>query len=154
MHRETYAGAENLTPLGYKIALELMCKCRVKRVKEIPIQFGNRMKGESKLSLKQQFRYLEHLSRLYDFTYPRASPMTKFLLAAVASWGAAALVYAWLIYNDHGYGSSAAASYVVAILVTAVLHWRYVKTQREFISRRRPWLDFTIISIAEWAAVR
>ena len=98
LKRETYMAAQNLTPLGYKIALELMCKCRAKNVREIPIHFGMRLKGESKLSLKQQFRYLEHLSRLYDFTFPRASPMVKFLVATGASWLAGLAAFLLLIH--------------------------------------------------------
>jgi dolichol-phosphate mannosyltransferase len=85
LSRASYAAADRLTPLGYKIGLELMCKCRVKRVVEIPIHFGLRERGQSKLSFKQQFRYLEHLSRLYDFTYPRASPVIKFLAITAGS---------------------------------------------------------------------
>src|SRR5262249_17926892 len=67
MRRETLDAAQRLTPLGYKIGLELMCKCRVQHVKEVPIHFAERTRGQSKLSLREQFRYLEHLSRLYDF---------------------------------------------------------------------------------------
>jgi dolichol-phosphate mannosyltransferase len=66
LKRSTYDAATRLTPLGYKIGLELMCKCRVSRVKEIPIHFALRQRGQSKLTLTQQFKYLEHLSRLYD----------------------------------------------------------------------------------------
>src|SRR4051794_18396687 len=65
LRRETYERAHRLTPLGYKIGLELMCKCRVKRIAEVPIHFAERTGGESKLTVKQQFKYLEHLSRLY-----------------------------------------------------------------------------------------
>jgi dolichol-phosphate mannosyltransferase len=151
LSRQTYRGATNLTPLGYKIALELMCKCRAKSVKEIPIQFGNRLKGESKLSVAQQFRYLEHLSRLYDFKFPRASPMAKFILATGASWVVALAVYLWLLINGESLASAAAAAYPAAILTTAIFHFRYVRTQREFIVRRRPWLDFCAIALAEWA---
>ena len=50
LKRSTYDRAERLTPLGYKIALELMCKCRVQHVREVPIHFGLRTKGESKMS--------------------------------------------------------------------------------------------------------
>jgi dolichol-phosphate mannosyltransferase len=57
LRRETLEGAQRLTPLGYKIGLELMCKCRVKRVQEIPIHFAERTRGQSKLSLREQFRY-------------------------------------------------------------------------------------------------
>src|SRR6266568_9624143 len=67
LRRETYLRAKHLTPIGYKIGLELMCKCQVKSVREVPIHFGARTRGESKLSVKEQYRYLAHLSRLYDF---------------------------------------------------------------------------------------
>jgi len=144
LSRKTYEHAQRLTPLGYKIGLELMCKCRVRRVREIPILFGMRLKGQSKLSLKQQFRYLEHLSRLYDFRFPRASPAIKFLIATAASWLAGLATYA-LCRN-------AAIAYLPALAVTSVFHIRYVRTQRKFIARPRPWLDFAVISICEWLA--
>ncbi|HEY1923292.1 MAG TPA: polyprenol monophosphomannose synthase [Tepidisphaeraceae bacterium] len=150
LRRESYAAATNLTPLGYKIALELMCKCRVKRVKEIPIHFGMREKGQSKLSLKQQFRYLEHLSRLYDFTYPRASPIVKFFIATVASWVVGLGTFLPLIRGGDGPVRAISIAYLPAIAVTAIFHIRYVRTQREFLSRQTPWMDFVVISIAEW----
>jgi dolichol-phosphate mannosyltransferase len=151
LKRSTYAAATHLTPLGYKIGLELMCKCRVKNVREIPILFGIRARGQSKLSLKQQFRYLEHLSRLYDFKFPRASPAIKFLIATVASWLVGLAAYAHLRSRDCSFTTAAALAYPHALVVTALFHWRYVRTQRAFIPRPRPWLDFTIISCAEWA---
>ncbi len=150
LKRETYAAAQNLTPLGYKIALELMCKCRVKNVREIPIHFAMRLKGQSKLSLKQQFRYLEHLSRLYDFTFPRASPMVKFLISTAASWLVGLAVFLALISARRGPVESIAIAYLPALLVTAVFHVRYVRTQREFLPRQTPRHHFTVISTAEW----
>jgi dolichol-phosphate mannosyltransferase len=152
LKRETYEGARNLTPLGYKIALELMCKCRVKDVREIPIHFGMRLKGQSKLSLKQQFRYLEHLSRLYDFTFPRASPVVKFLIATGASWLAGLAVFLIAIHAGARPIGAIAVAYLGAIVVTAIFHVRYVRTQREFLPRQTPWLDFAVISAAEWMA--
>jgi dolichol-phosphate mannosyltransferase len=152
LKRETYAGARNLTPLGYKIALELMCKCRVKSVREIPIHFGLRARGESKLSLKQQFRYLEHLSRLYDFTFPHASPAVKFLIATGAGWLVALGLYLTLIHAGDGLVAAIVLAYSPAVLVTAIFHVRYVRTQREFMPRQTPWLDFAVISAAEWIA--
>jgi dolichol-phosphate mannosyltransferase len=80
LRRETYQRAARLNPLGYKIALELICKCRARRIMEVPIHFGVRTAGDSKLNLKQQFLYLRHLARLYNFAFPRT--MT-FLKAAV-----------------------------------------------------------------------
>jgi dolichol-phosphate mannosyltransferase len=152
LRRSTYLSAQQLTPLGYKIALELMCKCRVKTVREIPIHFSLRAKGESKLSLKQQFRYLEHLSRLYDFKYPRLSPISKFFVNLLISWVVALAFYIPMREAGVGRVRAPVIAYVVAIAVTALLHVRYVRTQREFIVSRHPWLDFTIISLAELLA--
>ena len=86
LRRESYENASQLTPLGYKIALELMCKCRARRIAEVPIHFGERVAGESKLSFKQQTRYLRHLSRLYAFTFPRMTLLCKAVVGAVAGW--------------------------------------------------------------------
>jgi dolichol-phosphate mannosyltransferase len=149
LKRQTYLGAKQLTPLGYKIALELMCKARVTSVREVPIHFGLRQKGRSKLSLKQQFKYLEHLSRLYDFKYPHLSPVSKFAIATIFGWLAGLGLFLHL-----GPGQrpvyAAAMSYPAAIVATAIFHLRYVRTQREFIVRPHPWVDFAVISAAEW----
>jgi dolichol-phosphate mannosyltransferase len=152
LSRATYSRATRLTPLGYKIGLELMCKCRVKKVREIPILFGVRARGQSKLSLKQQFRYLEHLSRLYDFKFPRTSPAVKFLIATLASWLVGLAAYAYRCASGDTLAFAAGIAYPHALAVTALFHWRYVRTQREFIVRPRPWVDFLIISAAEWLA--
>ena len=61
--------AARLDPIGYKIALELIVKCRCQRVVEVPILFRDRLHGESKLTLREQLNYLRHLKRLYDFRY-------------------------------------------------------------------------------------
>ena len=154
LKRSTYARAQRLTPLGYKIALELMCKSRVASVREVPIHFAERTRGESKLTLKEQFRYLEHLSRLYDFTFPRISPVVKFLIATVCGWAAGATAY--LLVLRHALAPRGAAAVILAypfvVLVVAVFHARYVRTQREFIVRPRPWADFAIIAACEWLA--
>ncbi len=150
LKRETYTGAKQLTPLGYKIALELMCKCGAQSVAEIPIHFATRLKGESKLSLKQQFRYLEHLSRLYDFKFPRASPVVKFSIGVAMAALVSLAVYLILLGRGVSPARAIIFSYPAALLITAFLHLRYVRTQREFLVRRHPWRDFSIISLVEW----
>jgi dolichol-phosphate mannosyltransferase len=152
LRRGTFERAEHLTPLGYKIGLELMCKCRVQKVQEIPIDFGTRQHGESKLSLKEQFRYLEHLSRLYDFTFPRLSPIVKFLIVVAIGWFVGLGVFAagWALPLNPML--AAVFGYVAVLQVTAVFHTRYVRTQREFIIGA-PWRSFLLIAAGELLAV-
>ncbi len=55
-------------PMGYKIALDLMVRGRL-RVREIPIEFRDRSVGFSKMNWRQQVRFLRHLSRLYNHKF-------------------------------------------------------------------------------------
>jgi dolichol-phosphate mannosyltransferase len=153
IRRETFDRAQRLSPLGYKIALELMCKCRVNRVQEVPIHFGLRLKGQSKLSLKQQFNYLQHLSRLYDFTFPRAAPILKFLIVLATGFVVAAMAFGLARAAGAGLIACAVIAYLTHILITAVFHGRYIHTQREFLVTQRPWGDFAMISVAELGCV-
>jgi len=152
LKHSTFNGASHLTPLGYKIGLELMCKCRVQRIKEIPIDFAQREHGQSKLSLKEQFRYLEHLSRLYDFCYPRLSPMTKFLVVTSLGWflGLALFAAYWEMLLPV---TTATFAYLCTIGTTMLFHVRYIRTQREFIVGPNPWVSFILIAIVEMIAV-
>ncbi|MCC6422583.1 MAG: glycosyltransferase [Phycisphaerales bacterium] len=152
LRRSTYERALRLTPLGYKIGLELICKCRVRQVGEVPIHFAVRQRGESKLTVKQQFKYLEHLSRLYDFCFPRLSPIFKFLIVTTTAWFVGWGIYLSMLRLKVGPAAAPSIAYLGSIAVTAVFHLRYVRTQREFILRKRPWVDFWFIALAEWAA--
>jgi dolichol-phosphate mannosyltransferase len=80
IRRDTFRRAEELSPIGYKIGLELVVKCRCRQVKEVPIQFHNRMHGESKLTIREQLNYLRHLKRLYEFKLGRAARPVQFAL--------------------------------------------------------------------------
>jgi dolichol-phosphate mannosyltransferase len=56
-----------LSPIGYKIALEIFVKGDFQNPSEVPIHFADRQHGESKLSLKEQLNFLRHLGRLYAY---------------------------------------------------------------------------------------
>ncbi|MCX5758387.1 MAG: glycosyltransferase family 2 protein [Candidatus Hydrogenedentes bacterium] len=78
LRRTTFERADALNPVGYAIGLELLAKCRCRNVREVPIHFSNRAHGESKLSLKEQLRYLEHVRRLYTYRYGNWSHFVQF----------------------------------------------------------------------------
>ena len=72
--------AEKISPIGYKIGLEILVKGEYDkaRVKEVPIKFQDRRHGQSKLNLKEQFNYLRHLRRLYHFRWPKRMEIGQF----------------------------------------------------------------------------
>jgi dolichol-phosphate mannosyltransferase len=98
--RATYETARaNLDPIGYKIGLELIVKCRCRRIAEVPIAFSNRLHGKSKLDWKEQVRYLLHLRRLYAYRIGSLARPMQFLIvgatgAVVDLFAFAALLYA------------------------------------------------------------
>lgn len=58
-----------LAPIGYKIALEVLVKCRPEPIVEVPFVFERRLAGESKLGYRQIVAYVQHLKRLYGWRY-------------------------------------------------------------------------------------
>ncbi|EKD70013.1 MAG: Glycosyltransferase involved in cell wall biogenesis [uncultured bacterium] len=53
-----------INPIGWKIGLELIVKCRYKNIKEIPIHFSQRLHGKSNLSLRICIEIIQHILQL------------------------------------------------------------------------------------------
>ncbi len=70
--------ARYLNPVGYKIGLEVIVKCGLENVGEVPIRFVDRVRGESKLTFREQLKYLQHLRRLYIYKFRYLSSFTQF----------------------------------------------------------------------------
>ncbi len=150
--RRLYLAADELNPIGYKIGLELIVKCHVTQVLEVPIVFRNRLHGESKLTIKEQFRYLEHLSRLYDFRFPKAAPRIKFLIAAACGSVACVGLYYAASATGAAFLPALTAGLLAMIAVTLLFFIRYVRAQKTDTAMRYPYLEFTIISMVELVA--
>lgn len=70
LHRDVWQrGQGQLNPIGYKIGLELMVKCHCQNIQEIPIDFIDRQRGQSKLTFRQQWQYLWHLGQLFRYRW-------------------------------------------------------------------------------------
>jgi dolichol-phosphate mannosyltransferase len=87
LRRDTFERGREFNPVGYKVALELIVKCACERVVEVPIHFEDRRFGKSKLTLRQQLLYLQHLRRLYLFKFGARTQLMQFL--AVGAMGTA-----------------------------------------------------------------
>jgi dolichol-phosphate mannosyltransferase len=80
LRRSTFTAHSNYNPIGYKIGLELLVKCDCRNVVEVPIHFTDRQHGASKLSLKEQLRYIQHIRRLYIHRFSVWSQLAQFLV--------------------------------------------------------------------------
>src|SRR5262249_32063687 len=92
--REVFQRAESLNPVGYKIGLELVVKCRCTDIAEIPIHFSDRRFGHSKLSLREQINYLRHLKRLADFKFGGWSQLAQFCMVGASGMAVDLVIYA------------------------------------------------------------
>lgn len=65
IRKNTILAGSALTPIGWKISLEMMVKCHCQVIKEIPIHFADRHHGRSKMNFRVLIQYLLHLQRLF-----------------------------------------------------------------------------------------
>jgi len=148
LRAETYLRAEDLKPVGYKIALELLCKCRVRRVREVPIRFGLRRTGTSKLNVRQRLNFLDHLSRLYDHCYPRASAWAKWAVVNGCGWIIAFGLYVRLVARDVNPAIAPTLAFAGVLLAGTIFQMRSMRVRG---GRSREWADFALVTVAQWS---
>ncbi|EPZ35129.1 Glycosyl transferase, family 2 domain-containing protein [Rozella allomycis CSF55] len=84
IRRDVYErGVRRVSAIGFKICLEMYVKCGVKKHAEVPIDFGVRVHGESKLSSKVIVNYLKHLIELYLYKMPIVIAMIGIMILYV-----------------------------------------------------------------------
>lgn len=133
VRRDVFSRCDELNPVGYKILLEILCKSRATRVVEVPISFQDRVRGESKLSLGEQLRYLRHLGRLYEHRYPGLVQFGRFALIG----GTGMAVDLGVVHMVHyGLRQSFAVQRIAGIAAAIVWnflgnrHWTFKNAQR------------------------
>jgi len=135
LRRSTLEQADELTPIGYKIGLELIVKCRCEKVGEVPIFFTDRRQGQSKLTLAEQFRYLQHLRRLAMYKYPNFTCVAQFGLVGASG----VLVNLFILTLCELLLGFAAQGAIAAGIVVSVVSNFYLNRRFTFsYARRRP----------------
>lgn len=123
--KERFLKATELNPVGYKIGLELIVKCGCERIEEVPIHFANRAAGESKLSLKEQLRYIQHLRRLFVFKYPNWSYVLQFGFVGAVGTGVNLGVLTLLTVLGAGPKLALAGGIAVSLYTNFLLNRRF-----------------------------
>ncbi len=82
LRRDLLAGV-TLNPVGWKIVLEVVVKMGEVRLREIPITFADRERGQSKMSLREQWNYLRHIVRLHGHVHPTWLELLRFCVVGL-----------------------------------------------------------------------
>src|SRR5580700_4051873 len=83
MIRRTAIQGRELSPLGYKILIEVLGRGKVKWIAEVPYTFRERAEGASKLTNKIYLEYFQHLFRLRLFLL-HASSFVRFCVVGAS----------------------------------------------------------------------
>ena len=83
MIRRTSIEDRELSPLGYKILIEVLGRGKVKWIAEVPYTFRERVEGASKLTNKIYFEYFQHLLRLRLYLL-QASSFVRFCVVGAS----------------------------------------------------------------------
>lgn len=130
VRRSVVADVE-LQPQGYKILLEIISKCAVDQVAEVPYTFRERAAGESKLTAGQYQQFLEHLLELSVGEYAKKigeNPRRVVRLLEFFSVGAVGvlvntLVFLFLLDSGSHYLVSGGLAFLAAVQWNFAGNW-------------------------------
>jgi dolichol-phosphate mannosyltransferase len=131
LRRSTFLRGQDFNPVGYKIGLELFIKCGCIRPVEIAIHFSDRRFGKSKLSLREQLKYLQHIRRLYIYKFDNFSYLVQFLVV-----GTSGLVVNLFLLTAFIAAGAARTVAVAAAIFLSVL-WNFALNRRFTFSYAR-----------------
>ncbi|MEO1531416.1 MAG: glycosyltransferase family 2 protein [Pseudomonadota bacterium] len=140
LRRADFERADELNPVGYKIGLELIVKCRFENVGEVPIHFTDRVHGESKLTLKEQLKYIQHLRRLYIYRFGTAMDFLQFLVVGASGTVVNLVVLSLLQVSGAAEQVALAGGIAVSLVTNFMLNRRFTFS---YARDRNPWKQFT-----------
>jgi dolichol-phosphate mannosyltransferase len=148
LRRAELSKAHYLNPIGYKIGLELIVKCGLENVGEVPIHFTDRRFGQSKLSFKEQLRYLQHLRRLYIYKFTYLSSAVQFAVVGLSG----VVVNLGIISIATALGAHESLAVALGILVSVVtnffLNRRFTFGHARNRPMRQQFINFVLASAA------
>jgi len=102
-----------------------MVKCRCKRISEVPIEFTDRVHGESKLSMREQLRYIQHIRRLFLYKYGAWSEVAQFVVVGASGALVNVLAVTVLLHAGLSANASIAGAIAVSICTNFLLNRRF-----------------------------
>ena len=146
--RDELGKARFLNPIGYKIGLELIVKCGLENVGEVPIQFTDRQFGQSKLSFKEQLRYLQHLRRLYIYKFAYMSSAVQFGAIGVSGVFVNLAILTLLVRLGVAEPTAVALGIGVSVLTNFLLNRRFAFSYARSEAFGKQFVSFVLASAA------
>ena len=146
IERRALPSPETLRPIGYKIALELMVRGRL-RAREVPIEFRDRHLGSSKMSWRQQHEFLRHLYRLYVFRHGGPVRLLCFGLAGASGFVVDVVCYLGLQWLGIEHRLARFVSFWPAVSWNWLLNRKGTFGDRPPEPRARQWVRFVAGSL-------
>ena len=137
----------SLKPIGYKIGLEIMARGNFDQVIELPIEFRDRTKGESKMNLNQQFKYLRHLRRLYLLKYGSIAEFISFGFVGASGFLVDILFYFLLQMFGLPHLVARGLSFLPAASWNWILNRLTTFGERKKRPKTRQWAEFIVSGV-------
>ena len=145
--RRRLPDARQLRPIGYKIALELMVRGRL-RVQEVPIGFSDRAAGASKMNARQLINTARHLHRLYRHRFGGWARALWFGAVGASGFLVDVAFYLGLQWAGINHQLARALSFWPAASWNWALHRRITFRERPRRPRTQQWAEFLAASLA------
>jgi dolichol-phosphate mannosyltransferase len=133
-----------MSPVGYKIGLEILTKTRCQKVTEVPIAFMERTRGQSKLTLQQQVLYLRHLRRLYRFKYPQTAELLQFAGVGISGMVVDLVFFLGLTHSHVEHQLARAISFGIAASGNWFLNRWFTFVGGRHKKASKQWLQFLV----------
>ena len=143
--RRVLPAPQTLRPVGYKIALELMVRGRL-RVKEVPIDFSDRTLGASKMSWRQRINFVRHLYRLYIHQFGGLARLLCFGLVGASGFVIDVGCYLCLQWAGVEHRLARFLSFWPAVSWNWRLNRGMTFSERPWQPRARQWAKFVVSS--------
>ncbi|WP_334147822.1 glycosyltransferase family 2 protein [Hyphomicrobium sp.] len=130
---------DEYNPIGYKVGLEIITKCGFRNVGEVPIHFSDRIHGESKLSFKEQLKYIQHLRRLYIYKFGNAMHLLQFVVVGASGVVVNLATLALLLLMQLPEAVCLAGGIAVSVVTNFLLNRRFTFS---YARHRNVWRQF------------
>ena len=152
VRRDAIAG-KVLSPVGYKILIEVVARGKIRWISEVGYIFRERQGGESKVTGKHYFEYIQHLVRLRF----KSASVSRFMRFCVSGFSGVFVNMAilFVLREFIGLGLTRSAMLAAEIAIVNNFFWNDIWTFQDISRKQKGWskrvkrfLKFNVICLS------